>query len=76
MTNSMFRVKPLVVFAARMVGDRHRPLRLEMVKLAHDLDDRNRAYRPLHGRQRSTVANLHRPEGAELRPEAVTLKAA
>lgn len=42
-------IKPLVVLAARFLGPGR--LRLEMVKLAHDLSDSGRRYEVLHGRQ-------------------------
>jgi hypothetical protein len=42
--------KPFVVLAARCLGPGR--LRLEMVKLAHDLDDRDYSFESLYGRQR------------------------
>jgi hypothetical protein len=40
-------VKPLVVLAAKCLGPGR--LRLEMVKLAHDLEDRDDSFRSLYG---------------------------
>jgi hypothetical protein len=42
--------KPLVVLAAKCLGPGR--LRLEMVKLAHDLGDRDESFQSLHGRSR------------------------
>jgi hypothetical protein len=41
--------KPFVVLAARCLGPGR--LRLEMVKLAHDLDDADYSFESLYGRQ-------------------------
>ena len=46
-------VKPLVVLAAKCLGPGR--LRLEMVKLAHDLEDRDETFRSLYGRPRQQV---------------------
>ena len=46
--------KPFVVLAARCLGPGR--LRLEMVKLAHDLDDRDYSFESLYGRQRAEPA--------------------
>jgi hypothetical protein len=46
-------VKPLVVLAAKCLGPGR--LRLEMVKLAHDLGDRGETFQTLHGRPRPQV---------------------
>jgi hypothetical protein len=46
--------KPFVVLAARCLGPGR--LRLEMVKLAHDLDDRDYSFASLYGRKRQEVA--------------------
>jgi hypothetical protein len=44
-------VKPLVVLAAKCLGPGR--LRLEMVKLAHDLGDRDQNFQTLYGRPQS-----------------------
>ena len=41
-------IKPLVVLAAKCLGPGR--LRLEMVKLAHDLEDRDESFQSLYGR--------------------------
>ncbi|MFI5168538.1 MAG: hypothetical protein ACHQQS_18180, partial [Thermoanaerobaculales bacterium] len=46
-------VKPLVVLAAKCLGPGR--LRLEMVKLAHDLGDRDESFETLYGRSRPQV---------------------
>jgi hypothetical protein len=46
--------KPFVVLAARCLGPGR--LRLEMVKLAHDLDDRDYSFESLSGRKRRDAA--------------------
>jgi hypothetical protein len=52
--------KPFVVLAARCLGPGR--LRLEMVKLAHDLDDRDYSFESLSGRQRyETAPAFERP---------------
>jgi len=43
-------VKPLVVLAAKCLGPGR--LRLDMVKLAHDLEDRDESFQSLYGRSR------------------------
>jgi len=43
-------VKPLVVLAAKCLGPGR--LRLDMVKLAHDLEDRDESIQSLYGRSR------------------------
>jgi hypothetical protein len=47
-------VKPFVVLAAKCLGPGR--LRLEMVKLAHDLGGQDDNVRSLYGRQRPVVA--------------------
>ncbi|MGH7760271.1 MAG: hypothetical protein ACREOY_02480 [Candidatus Dormibacteraceae bacterium] len=47
-------VKPLVVLAARCLGPGR--LRLEMVKLAHDLGDRDESFRSLYGRSQPQLS--------------------
>ena len=46
--------KPFVVLAARCLGPGR--LRLDMVKLAHDLDDSDYSFESLYGRQRPQAA--------------------
>ncbi len=46
--------KPFVVLAARCLGPGR--LRLEMVKLAHDLDDGDYSFESLYGRQHAEPA--------------------
>lgn len=47
-TNDMVSLKPFVILAIRMMGPGRR--RLEMVKLAHDLNDARGAVQPFNGR--------------------------
>jgi hypothetical protein len=47
-TNDMVSLRPFVILAIRMMGPGRR--RLEMVKLAHDLNDARGEARPLNGR--------------------------
>jgi hypothetical protein len=51
--------KPFVVLAARCLGPGR--LRLEMVKLAHDLDDRDYSFESLSGRRHETAPAFERP---------------
>jgi hypothetical protein len=46
-------VRPLVVLAAKCLGPGR--LRLDMVKLAHDLEDRDESLRSLYGRPQPEV---------------------
>jgi hypothetical protein len=46
-------IKPLVVMAARCLGPGR--LRLEMVKLAHDLGDGDQTFQALYGGRQSQV---------------------
>jgi hypothetical protein len=46
-------VKPLVVLAAKCLGPGR--LRLEMVKLAHDLGDRDESFKTFYGRSQPQV---------------------
>ena len=46
-------VKPLVVLAAKCLGPGR--LRLEMDKLAHDLENRDESFRSLYGRPQQQV---------------------
>lgn len=46
-------VRPLVVLAAKCLGPGR--LRLEMVKLAHDLGDRDESFQSLYGRPQQQV---------------------
>ena len=50
-------VKPLVVLAAKCIGPGR--LRLEMVKLAHDLEDRDESFRSLYGRAQHQVVTRY-----------------
>jgi hypothetical protein len=58
MTNGMVSMKPFVVFAIRVMGPG--PRRLQMVKLAHDMNDHRAAPRTAHGKLR--VAATRRPQ--------------
>jgi hypothetical protein len=53
--------KPFVVLAARCLGPGR--LRLEMVKLAHDLDDPDRSFESLSGRLRHETARAFEMRG-------------
>lgn len=46
--------KPFVLLAAKCLGPGH--LRLEMVKLAHDLGDSDESFESLYGRQSERAA--------------------
>ena len=50
MTNGMVSMRPFVVLAIRVMGPG--PRRVQMVKLAHAMNDRRAASRPLHSRLR------------------------
>ena len=56
-------VKPLVVLVAKCLGPGR--LRLDMVKLAHDLEDRDDSFESLYGRPRPQA--LARGEGPSQR---------
>jgi hypothetical protein len=58
MTNGMLSMKPFVVFAIRVMGPG--PRRLQMVKLAHDMNDHRAAPRMAHGMRR--VVATRRPQ--------------
>jgi hypothetical protein len=47
-TNDMVSLRPLVILAIKMMGPG--PRRLEMVKLAHDMNDGRGEVQPLTGR--------------------------
>ena len=55
-TNGSVVLKPLVVFAARVLGPG--PLRLQLVKLAHDLSDRGAWLEARQARQVAIVSAL------------------
>jgi hypothetical protein len=57
-TNDMVSVRPFVVLAIRVMGPGRR--RLEMVKLAHDMNDARIDETPVQGRLR--VAGARRPQ--------------
>ena len=58
MTNGIVSMRPFVVLAIRVMGPG--PRRVQMVKLAHDMNDGRLAPRPAHGTLR--VAASRRPQ--------------
>lgn len=52
-TNDMVSLRPLVILAIRLMGPGRR--RLEMVKLAHDMNDAHDEVRPFNGRLQVAV---------------------
>jgi hypothetical protein len=60
-TNDMVSLRPLVILAIRLMGPGRR--RLEMVKLAHDMNDARDEDRPIKGGLQ--VAVDRRPQAAQ-----------
>ncbi|MHB8587749.1 MAG: hypothetical protein ACYDA0_02725 [Candidatus Dormibacteraceae bacterium] len=61
-------VKPFVVFAAKCLGPGR--LRLDMVKLAHDLGDRGESFESLYRRERPRAVSVFEAPEAQPTPRA------
>ena len=67
-TSRRLLVKPVVVLAAKCLGPG--PLRLQMVRLAHELGDGDGYFEVFYGRRGAETSPALEPPGAQSHPRA------
>ena len=67
-TSRRLLVKPFVVLAAKCLGPG--PMRLQMVRLAHELGDRDSYFEIFYGKRGAELSPALEPPAAQSRPRA------